>query len=155
MVQGQHGRLFSSVRWLVVAAILSELHVVDASQEADTCTESGSCTASANVASEQGEALLQRKFSSSLVTDLQESKSEEYIQIEQNVAEQRAIARVKLGIEGDLRRFKSKIRAYREDEDCQANAEKAFLEGLDAANLTGELSEEEKEISGLVLLKKC
>jgi cathepsin B len=88
---------------------------------------------------------LQRKFSSSLVTDLQESKSEEYIQIEQNVAEQRAIARVKLGIEGDLRRFKSKIRAYREDEDCQANAEKAFLEGLDAANLTGELSEEEKE----------
>jgi len=65
--------------------------------------------------------------------------------MEQNVAEQRARARVKLGVESDLRRFESQLRAYKGDEDCATNAQNTFEEGIKTVQLESELTEEEKE----------
>jgi len=64
--------------------------------------------------------------------------------MEQNVAEQRDTARVRLGIEGDLRKFQSSMRAWKEDEDCETNARKAYDEAVQAAGLAAELTEEEQ-----------
>ena len=65
--------------------------------------------------------------------------------METNVAEQRAIERVKLGVESDLRGFQSQLRVYKGDEDCATNAQNTFDQGLKTAKLEGELTEEEKE----------
>jgi len=64
--------------------------------------------------------------------------------MEQNVAEQRDTARARLGIEGDLRKFQSSMRAWKEDEDCETNARKAYDEAVKAAGLAAELTEEEQ-----------
>jgi len=119
---------------------------------ASTSDSSATCAAGDDCANAEAQAssLLQK---SNLATQLPVEVDEEepgqpkvsWTSMEQNVAEQRDQARVRLGIEGDLRRFQSKMRAWKEDEDCETNARKAYAQGLEAAGLAAELTEEEQE----------
>jgi cathepsin B len=131
--------------WLCIVALHQGLSI-SGTQDADVCAQEGGCTENIDSPSEQGEALLQRRFTQSVVASMEtyDSRSTDHIELEQNVAEQRALARVKLGIENDLRRFRSQMSAYRENEDCESNAAQAFDDAIEVANLTAELTEEEK-----------
>jgi len=75
--------------------------------------------------------------------------------MEQNVAEQRDTARARLGIEGDLRKFQSSMRAWKEDEDCETNAMKAYKEAVqNQAWRLGSLKRSKPTLS-LALSKRC
>eukprot|EP00929_Paragymnodinium_shiwhaense_P032381 TRINITY_DN1794_c0_g1_i5.p1 TRINITY_DN1794_c0_g1~~TRINITY_DN1794_c0_g1_i5.p1 ORF type:complete len:682 (+),score=140.70 TRINITY_DN1794_c0_g1_i5:82-2127(+) len=113
---------------------------------ADVASET--CAAGDETCAAKASALLQRtvrphKATATLLTETEHKQKKPRVSLEESAANGKA--RLKLTIERDLSKLDAKhFRAYRNDETCFENAEKAFDEFVESSELANELTDEEK-----------